>query len=103
MAEARPTFTRYSKPAQAPLQKPSCVPDGVWHSGPPPSIGWWPASVGEDFDCLRWWNGKQWSMAVYAGASPEMLNLLAACPAQTHPFVIRWAYRPSNWPKESYT
>jgi hypothetical protein len=36
-----------------------------WHKGPPPSIGWWPASVQHDRKVLRWWNGEYWSIAAY--------------------------------------
>ena len=38
-----------------------------WHKGPPPEIGWWPASLVQDHQCIRWWNGKYWSV----GAIPE--------------------------------
>lgn len=35
----------------------------VWRKGPPPEIGWWPASIGGRFvDALRFWDGKSWSM-----------------------------------------
>ena len=34
-----------------------------WHSGPPPSVGWWPASVFRDEKSIRWWDGYAWSMA----------------------------------------
>jgi len=33
----------------------------IWHKGPPPEIGWWPASYSRDPYCLRWWNGNVWS------------------------------------------
>lgn len=43
------------------------VPDtNKWRSGPPPAIGWWPASKIEDFTRLRWWDGVGWSQAVHA-------------------------------------
>jgi hypothetical protein len=33
----------------------------VWHKGPPPEIGWWPASyLGHNKRVIRWWNGKVW-------------------------------------------
>jgi hypothetical protein len=37
----------------------------VWKSGPPPSVGWWPASREMlQKDTLRFWNGSQWSLYV---------------------------------------
>lgn len=38
----------------------------VWHSGPPPHVGWWNASACYDDDAWRWWNGECWSPSVYA-------------------------------------
>ena len=35
-----------------------------WRSGPPPSIGWWPASVSWFQESLRWWDGEVWSISV---------------------------------------
>ena len=37
----------------------------VWRSGPPPSIGWWNASVYKAGDRWRWWDGKCWSYPAY--------------------------------------
>ena len=39
----------------------------VWHKGPPPHVGWWPASSLRNLEMWRWWDGKAWSCAV----SPE--------------------------------
>ena len=33
----------------------------VWRKGPPPEIGWWPASGFLNVDVLRFWNGERWS------------------------------------------
>lgn len=41
-------------------------PKRTWHSGSPPEIGWWPASMEQDPNCLRWWNGKHWSVTVFS-------------------------------------
>lgn len=37
---------------------------GGWRKGPPPSIGWWPASCCRNPRALRWWDGRRWSWAV---------------------------------------
>lgn len=42
-----------------------------WHSGPPPHVGWWVASVLRDIDAWRWWNGRYWSRAVESHAPTE--------------------------------
>jgi len=34
----------------------------IWHSGPPPHIGWWNASVMEAPGIWRWWDGGWWSL-----------------------------------------
>lgn len=33
----------------------------IWHSGPPPHIGWWNASWNRCSTSWRWWNGESWS------------------------------------------
>ena len=38
-----------------------------WFSGPPPAVGWWPASIGAKFtDVYRWWDGSEWSQPAFA-------------------------------------
>lgn len=36
----------------------------VWHSGPPPHVGWWQASASWNPRLWRWWNGTYWSLPV---------------------------------------
>lgn len=43
----------------------------VWHSGPPPHVGWWNASVSHDQSSWRWWNGVCWSKAAYDDEDAE--------------------------------
>lgn len=43
-----------------PYIKPPKWHDCVWRSGPPPSVGWWPASKRGDPTVLRWWGGSNW-------------------------------------------
>lgn len=38
----------------------------VWHKGPPPFPGWWNASVQQDEDAWRWWDGKRWSWLAFS-------------------------------------
>ena len=38
----------------------------VWHNGPPPDIGWWPASSFRSIFLLRYWDGHNWSVVVSA-------------------------------------
>jgi hypothetical protein len=33
----------------------------TWHSGQPPSVGWYEASAILSRDTWRWWNGTHWS------------------------------------------
>ncbi len=73
-----------------------------WHKGPPPSVGWWPASTCKDVNDLRWWNGEWWSHL----APPDMTATQAAQaawyanPYQLH---IEWTDRPADWPERSKT
>lgn len=63
-----------------------------WHGGPPPAIGWWPASVYRDARTLRFWDGDRWS----GSARPEMTARQAAAAAAswTPPQVaVEWAAR----------
>ena len=43
----------------------------IWHDGPPPSIGWWPASCEKRIKTLRLWNGKWWSRPAFKFDSAE--------------------------------
>ena len=49
-----------------------------WRNGPPPSIGWWPASTFQDEQSIRWWDGRYWSFYAY----PEDTAKFAAGRAQ---------------------
>jgi len=74
----------------------------TWHKGPPPSIGWWPASYWGDAHVLRWWNGEYWSRP----AEEEFeLHQVAATAALKDPsqHEIEWTDRPAWWPARSRT
>ena len=76
----------------------------VWRKGPPPSIGWWPASFHRNPNALRWWDGKMWSRNASADDSLVWVGIAAANrefkSAQAD---IEWTDRPKNWPKRSKT
>jgi hypothetical protein len=75
-----------------------------WRKGPPPSIGWWPASVSRDPNSLRWWNGKHWSMSAGAWAdTPVMRAARSATIKASSQDEIEWTDRPTWWPERSKT
>ena len=74
----------------------------TWHKGPPPSVGWWPASRSRNPNMLRWWD-KVWSLPVHKNErSAERVARNAATP-EPRPFDIEWTDRPKSWPKRSHT
>ena len=74
-----------------------------WRKGPPPSVGWWPASVNRNHHLLRWWNGEYWSAAVAACESAEYAAAYALIRASYHMHKIEWTDRPDDWPERSKT
>jgi hypothetical protein len=73
-----------------------------WFSGPPPSVGWWPASWAKNAGILRWWNGVSWSCAAEKGDLIEQVKSAASTYTEfTND--VQWQHRPSNWPKRSRT
>jgi len=74
----------------------------TWHKGPPPSVGWWPASVWRDPKSLRYYNGTWWSIPAYS----EMTAKEAANFAKQIDSLqdnIEWTERPASWPEMSRT
>lgn len=76
--------------------------DTKWHSGPPPSIGWWPASVSRSSNVYRWWNGEYWSQDV-SDYNPARLAEYYASRRECSRNPIEWKHRPKNWPARSFT
>ncbi len=72
-----------------------------WFSGPPPSLGWWPASRFRRAHFLRWWDGEKWSHGAFRGATPLMAAIAAARPSIYTD--ILWTHRPNSWPEHSKT
>lgn len=62
-----------------------------WHSGPPPSVGWWPASALEDETAIRWWDGV-WSVAVDTSCTAMVAAYFAKQPS-LYQDKIRWTER----------
>lgn len=75
--------------------------DNTWHDGPPPSLGWWPASSMRVMDAYRWWNGKEWSVLAF-----ERDSVVEAARSACIPTIctgVQWRERPSDWPERSRT
>ena len=73
----------------------------LWHSGPPPSGGWWPASFrGQNTDLVRYWHAqrKAWSVPAHPRMSAKVAGMCAAAMAgkKTGDLVL-WRDRPANW------
>jgi hypothetical protein len=73
-----------------------------WHSGPPPSVGWWPASMVRDEDVFRWWNGLHWSAPAQSSHTAEYAAAQARVKSHWEPG-IEWQHRPASWPARSRT
>ena len=67
----------------------------VWHSGPPPFIGWWNANNEKDNGAWQWWDGCRWSMPILWAV--RNVDFYAECPAFIDNVLIRWTdYWPEN-------
>lgn len=77
--------------------------DDEWHSGPPPSVGWWPASALQDDGVYRWWNGECWSKLAEECDSSRQAGIWAAQRSNFRNCDIYWKRRPDNWPERSKT
>jgi hypothetical protein len=75
----------------------------TWRKGPPPSIGWWPASVCRDRAVLRWWNGQWWSHAAWPYTPAKKAAAAARRKEIWRQEDIEWAKRPASWPLRSKT
>ena len=76
----------------------------IWHKGPPPSIGWWPASTARHLDMFRWWDGKYWSIPLRSLDSRKDAGTRAkSTEYQCFQSGIEWRNWPANWPERSRT
>ncbi len=75
-----------------------------WHSGPPPSVGWWIADHLGGSGCIRWWNGKAWSVWATQWDTARQAEMCAIheAPYSIQP-LIKWQHRPASWPERSKT
>jgi hypothetical protein len=73
-----------------------------WHKGPPPSVGWWPASWNRIDAIFRWWDGALWSAGAVAGFTARKAAKKAKTPAVLQQY-IEWTDRPADWPERSRT
>ena len=73
-----------------------------WRKGPPPSVGWWPASR-HKMKVYRWWNGEYWSAGATSEVSAERAGVAAARRSIYSNEEIFWRERPSDWPERSRT
>lgn len=65
-----------------------------WFYGPPPEVGWWPASAYGNIRALRWWDGSKWSADVSDRCSAEVAKRWASKEEVKRPqSSIRWTYR----------
>lgn len=61
--------------------------------GPPPSIGWWPATIHGIRGPIRWWNGEHWSACAFKGESMEHVLKMAKTQADsTTAEFIKWSH-----------
>jgi hypothetical protein len=66
----------------------------IWHSGPPPHIGWWNASLWGDHDLWRWWDGQRWSWGVN---SSDPINVVRLQASKRLGYDVKWSdYYPEN-------
>ena len=77
--------------------------NAVWHKGPPPSIGWWPASRIGVRGFYRWWDGTHWSAPVTRHAEAAHVERSARSVAVAPHSSISWLPRPASWPASSLT
>jgi hypothetical protein len=77
--------------------------NAIWHKGPPPSIGWWPASRVGVRGFYRWWDGTQWSAPAGRYATAAQAELCARSVTVVPQSSISWLPRPDSWPARSRT
>ena len=64
-----------------------------WRKGPPPAIGWWPASTVGDHEAIRWWDGHKWSKPAYPWDDLEYVGQMANTQSTGNLKTIQWTDR----------
>ena len=64
-----------------------------WHTGAPPSIGWWPASMDGDKNEIRWWDGELWSFAAYPCHDAAFAKCVAMDKNSSFSHAFKWSER----------
>jgi len=69
-----------------------------WHSGQPPHVGWWMASIFRDEHCWRWFDGKHWALPASDDESAVVAAMYAnRRAAPHHAKQVEWTdYYPEN-------
>jgi hypothetical protein len=75
----------------------------TWHKGPPPSVGWWPASYFRNPDAHRYYNGEWWSAVAWPEYDAANAAAAVACFKDSFQDRIEWTDRPAWWPERSKT
>lgn len=66
-----------------------------WHKGPPPEIGWWPASADQypNPRVIRWWDGTEWSLAAIPTMTAKQAAAMASHESTLPAECIQWTDR----------
>lgn len=72
----------------------------AWHSGPPPSLGWWPVQT----DFVRWFSLEfGWSIPFHKTHDPRNIPPKRLPMAGISQDNIYWRHRPADWSERSRT
>lgn len=78
--------------------------DSEWNEGPPPAVGWYPASIFKNAKNLRYWNGRRWSQSVLDVAPAVFAEYMADQPCSGDDMkCMLWQHQPRDWPENART
>lgn len=63
-----------------------------WFSGPPPAVGWWPASTQGFLDFYRWWDGRIWSQPAHRSKNKNIARSAASRYDIANDGFIKWRH-----------
>lgn len=67
----------------------------IWHSSPPPHVGWWCTNKQGRFSRWRWWDGYKWSL--FASPSEPVALVVRLARQEAHRQDQQWCdYWPEN-------